>query len=131
MDADRQRTAAKLGGSARIRELLGTLVFPPRPPGSAWRVLPWVQRARIATTLTIAHCDPHTPWQGSPRQQALYGLLYGPSDWTTGAAIIALGVLARRDPAIRAEVVQAFGWLFQQIPREGFCCWEAPLVVTG
>ncbi|MBK7078687.1 MAG: hypothetical protein IPH44_41125 [Myxococcales bacterium] len=73
---------------------------------------------------------PAPPWQGSPRQQALYGLLYGPSDWTTGAAIIALGVLARRDPAIRAEVVQAFGWLFQQIPREGFCCWEAPLVVT-
>jgi tetratricopeptide (TPR) repeat protein len=125
-----ERTAAKLGGSAAIRELLGTLVFPPRPPGSAWRVLPWVQRAQIATALTIASCDPQTPWQGSPRQQALYGLLYGPSDWTTGAAIIALGVLARRDAAIRAEVVQAFGWLFQQIPREGFCPWEAPLVVT-
>jgi hypothetical protein len=72
-----------------------------------------------------------TPWQGSPRQQALYGLLYGPSDWTTGAAIIALGVLARRDPAIRAEVVQAFGWLFQQIPRRGLlpvggCRWSSP-----
>jgi hypothetical protein len=125
-----ERTAAKLGGSAAIRELLGTLVFPPRPPGSAWRVLPWVARAQIATALTIAHCDPHTPWQGSQRQQALYGLLYGPSDWTTGAAIVALGVLARRDPAIRAEVVPAFGWLFQQIPREGFCPWELPLVVT-
>ncbi|MBK9033812.1 MAG: hypothetical protein IPL61_21520 [Myxococcales bacterium] len=125
-----ERTAAKLGGAAAIGGLLGTLVFPPRPPGSAWRVLPWVQRAQIATTLIIAHCDGHTPWAGSQRQQALYALLYGPSDWTTGAAIVALGVLARRDPAIRAEVVAAFGWLFQQIPRAGFCCWELPLVVT-
>ncbi len=125
-----ERIAAKLGGAAAIRELVSTLVFPPRPPGSAWRVLPWVQRSQVATALVIAHCDPHVAWQGSPRQQALYALLYGPSDWTTGAAILALGVLARRDALIRAEVVAAFGWLFQQIPSEGFCSWELPLVAT-
>lgn len=125
-----EQVAAKLGGSAAIPQLLGTLVFPPRPPGSSWRVLAWVQRAQIATALVIAHGDPHVPWAGSPRQQALYSMLYGPTDWTTGAAIVALGVLARKDPAIRAEVTQAFGWLMSQIPREGFCCWELPLVAT-
>ncbi|MBP8810022.1 MAG: hypothetical protein KBG48_15650 [Kofleriaceae bacterium] len=123
------KAAAKLGGGG-LRPLLATMVFPPRPPNSSWRVLPWVQRAQVASALIVAHLEPHQPWAGSARQQALYALLYGPSDWTTGAAIIALGSLARRDPAIRAEVVAAFGWLFQQIPAEGFCPWELPLVVT-
>ena len=123
-----ERTARELGPGA-LQHLLGTLVFPPRPPGSNWRVLNWVQRAQVATCLVIAHLGSE-PWTGSARQQALYSLLYGPTDWTTGAACVALGVLARKDPAIRAEVNQAFGWLMQQIPKEGFCCWELPLVVT-
>jgi len=125
-----EKVAQELGGSAAIPHLLGTMVFPPRPPGSNWRVLAWVQRAQIATALVIAHGDPHTPWAGSQRQQALYSMLYGPTDWHTGAAIVALGVLARRDPAIRAEINQAFGWLQSQIPSEGYCCWELPLVAT-
>lgn len=125
-----EKVAAELGGSAAIAQLAGALVFPPRPPGSAWRVLPWVQRAQIATALIIALGDPHVPWSGSQRQQALYSLLYGPTDWTTGAAIVALGVLARRDAAIGAEVAQAFAWMQSQIPPEGFCAWELPLVAT-
>lgn len=124
------QAAAKLGGAAAIGPLLATMVFPPRPPNSSWRVLPWVQRAQVAAALIIASSDPHTPWQGSQRQQALYSLLYGPSDWTTSAGIVALGALARRDPTIRAEAIQAFGWLFQQIPKDGFCPWELALVVT-
>ncbi len=122
-----ERTAREVG-SAGLPHLLATLVFPPRPPGSSWRVLNWVQRAQVATCLVIAHLD--GPWVGSPRQQALYSLLYGPTDWTTGAACVALGALARKDPAIRAEVGQAFQWLMSQIPAEGFCCWELPLVAT-
>lgn len=122
-----ERTAQKLGVGA-VRDLLATMVYPPRPPGSNWRVLPWVQRAQIASALVIAHLD--SGWTGSTRQQALYSLLYGPTDWSTGAAMVALGVLARKDPAIRAEVSQAFGWMLQQIPKEGFCCWELPLVQT-
>lgn len=123
-----ERTAQALGPGA-LQALLGTLVFPPRPPGSNWRVLNWVQRAQVATCVVIAHLG-NEPWVGSARQQALYSLLYGPTDWTTGAACVALGVLARKDPAIRAEVAQAFGWMMQQIPKEGFCCWELPLVAT-
>ncbi len=120
-----QKLAAKLGPSG-ITDLLATMVFPPRPPGSNWKVLPWVQRAQVACAIVIAQIG--TGWAGSPRQQALYALLYGPTDWTTGAAIIALSALARQDPSVRAEVVQAFGWLYGQIPKEGFTCWEFPLV---
>lgn len=122
-----QRAAQRLGPGA-VRDLLATMVYPPRPPGSNWRVLPWVQRAQIASALLIAHLD--SGWAGSTRQQALMSLLYGPTDWSTGAAIVALGVLARQDAAIRAEVAQAFGWMLGQIPKEGFCCWELPLVQT-
>ncbi len=122
-----ERIAGQLGPGA-VRDLLATMVYPPRPPGSNWRVLPWVQRAQIACALVIAHLD--SGWHGSTRQQALYALLYGPTDWTTGAAMVALGVLARKDPAIRGEVVQAFTWMQSQVPKEGFCCWELPLVTT-
>lgn len=122
-----QRTAQKLGVGA-VRDLLATMVFPPRPPGSNWRVLPWVQRAQIASALVISQLD--QGWHGSTRQQALMSLLYGPTDWTTGAAAVALGVLARGDAQIRAEVAQAFGWLLGQVPKEGFCCFELPVVMT-
>ncbi|HVV84501.1 MAG TPA: tetratricopeptide repeat protein [Kofleriaceae bacterium] len=123
-----ERVAQKLGGAGAMRDVLATMVFPPRPPGSNWRVLPWVQRSQIACALVVAHMGPG--WAGSQRQQGLYALLYGPSDWTTGAAIVALGVLARQDAAIRAEVTQAFGWMYGQIPKEGYCPWELPLVQT-
>jgi tetratricopeptide (TPR) repeat protein len=122
-----QRTAQKLGVGA-VRDLLATMVYPPRPPGSNWRVLPWVQRAQIASAIVISQLD--QGWHGSTRQQALMSLLYGPTDWTTGAAAVALGVLARGDAQIRAEVAQAFGWLLGQVPKEGFCCFELPVVQT-
>ncbi len=123
-----ERVAQKLGGAGAVRDVLATMVFPPKPPGSSWKVLPWVQRAQVACALVIAQMGPG--WAGSPRQQALYGLLYGPTDWTTSAAIIALAHLARTDAAIRAEVIQAFTWLRAQIPPEGYCCWELPLVAS-
>jgi tetratricopeptide (TPR) repeat protein len=123
-----ERVAQQLGGSGAIRDVLATMVFPPRPPGSNWKVLPWVQRAQVACALVIAQMGGGQGWTGSPRQQALYALLYGPTDWMTGAAIVALHALAQKDPAIRGEVAQAFGWMIGQIPKEGFCCWELPLV---
>jgi hypothetical protein len=122
--------AARALAATDIPGLLSSLVFPPRPPGATWRVLPWVQRVQIAAALVIAHVDPRVPWTGSPRQQALYGLLYGPSDWTTTAAIVALGVLARQDAAIRAEVLQAFTWMQSLVPATGPCAWALPLVAT-
>ncbi|HTM23246.1 MAG TPA: tetratricopeptide repeat protein [Kofleriaceae bacterium] len=115
-------------GPGRLNDLLALMVNPPRPPNSTWRVLNWTQRFQVACALTIAHLD--AGWPGSVRQRALYSLVYGPTDWTTTAGIIALGVLARKEPAIRAEVEQVYGWLRSQIPAEGFCCWAYPLACT-
>ena len=115
-------------GPGALPELLALMVHPARPPGSAWRVLDWVQRFQIATALVIAHVD--AGWPGSARQRALYSLVYGPTDWTTTAGIIAMGALARKDPAIRGEVEQVFGWMRTQVPAEGFCCWAYPLACT-
>lgn len=119
-----QQLARELGPGA-LQSLLAALTFPPRPPGSNWRVLNWTQRAQIATTLVLAHLD--DGWQGSLRQKVLYSLLYGPTDWTTSAAIVVLGYLARSDASIRAEVLQAFAWMQSIIPAQGFTCWEYPL----
>jgi hypothetical protein len=115
-------------GPGRLQELLGLMVYPARPPGSDWRVLNWTQRWQVATALVIAHLD--SGWPGSARQRALYSMVYGPSDWTTTAGIIALGVLARKDPNIRRDVEQVYNWLRSQIPPEGFCCWAYPLACT-
>ena len=122
-----QQLARELGPAA-IPNLLASMTWPPRPTGGTWRVLDWTQRAQIAIAIVLAYID--EGWQGSQRQQVLYGLLYGPSDWTTGAAIVALGVLARQDPTIRRDVEQAFGWMRTQIPAEGFCAWAFPLSAT-
>jgi tetratricopeptide (TPR) repeat protein len=122
-----QQTARELGPDA-LPQVLATMVYPPRPPNSSWRVLPWTQRAQVACALVVAFID--GGWAGSRRQHALYSLLYGPSDWTVGAAMVAMGALARDDAQVRAEVLQAFGWMRSQVPAEGFCPWEYPLVCT-
>jgi tetratricopeptide (TPR) repeat protein len=114
-----ERTARELGPGA-VEAILATLVHPPRPDGGSWRVLNWTQRTQIAAALVLAHLD----------RRALYNLIYGPSDWTVGAGIIAFGALARTDPAVRAEAEQAFAWMQAQVPAEGFCPWEYPLVCT-
>lgn len=108
--------------------LLGCMVHPPRPPGSDWRVLVWVQRVQVAAALIIAFID--QGWENSRRKRALYSLLYGPTDWSVDAAIIALGVIARQEPNTRAEILQAFAWLQTQIPAMGFTCFEYPLCAT-
>jgi hypothetical protein len=124
--APRAAQLAREVGPGGLQHLLASLTFPPRPPGSNWRVLNWTQRAQVATVLVMAHLD--GGWNGSLRQKVLYSLLYGPTDWTTSAAIIVLGYLARQDPTIRAEVLQAFAWMRSILPKEGFTCWEYPLV---
>src|SRR5262249_1407753 len=96
-------------GPGALQSLLATLTFPPRPPGSDWRGLNWTARGQVATTLVLAHLD--QGWNGSLRQKVLYSLLYGPTDWTTSAAIIVLGWLSRSDATIRGEVLQAFAWM--------------------
>jgi hypothetical protein len=54
-------------------------------------------------------------------------MLYGPTDWTTSAAIVALSWRALAEPALRAEIEPMFGWMRSQIPAQGFTCWEIVL----
>jgi hypothetical protein len=51
-------------------------------------------------------------------------LVFGPSDWTTSAALIALGFRAKENPALRPEIEQLFGWLRGQAPARGHTDWE-------
>ncbi len=122
------RQIAETLGPGALDDLLGCMANPPPPPGSDWRVLVWVQRVQIAAALVIASID--EGWQGSLRQRALYAIAYGPVDWTVDAAVIALGSIARQNPAARDDVLQVFAFLRSQIPSEGFTCYEYPLAAT-
>jgi hypothetical protein len=65
------------------------------------------------------------------RRQVLLDLLRGPPDWTTAAAITALGELAVREPdalpEVRAELID-LGW---SVVRAPLCTFGATLAVTA
>ncbi len=124
-DPPARDTAARMG-PAWLNALLCVLVDPPPPPDDSWNPMVWVQRIQIATALVISHLD--DGWEASTRRRALFSLSMGPVDWTTDAAIIALAWRAREDNTIRADVEGLYRWLESQIPKEGFTCFEYPLV---
>ncbi len=104
---------------------LSVLLDPPLPPqNSRFDGMTWTYRCQVATAVILSYLG---PWENSPGRLALYSMLYGPTDWITAAAIIALGWRARLEPRLRAEVEPIFGWMRGQIPKEGFTVWEAPL----
>ena len=120
------RETAGSMGPAWLNALLCVMVDPPPPPDDSWNPMTWVQRIQIATALVISHLD--DGWEDSTRRRALYSLAMGPVDWTTDAAIIALAWRVRADPSIRQDVEGLYRWLESQVPKEGFTCFEYPLV---
>lgn len=124
-DKDAKALAAQMG-PAWLNQLLFTMVQPPNLPQLDHDPFFWVQKCQIAIALVVANLDPG--WEGSARKRALESLARGPVDWTIDAAVIAMGWLAKHDPAIRPGVEQFFGWLETQIPKTGFTCYEYPLV---
>ena len=62
-----------------------------------------------------------------PGRPALYALVYGPSDWSTDAALIAFAFRASAEPALRPEVEAVFGWLRGQVPDRGYTSFEPVL----
>jgi tetratricopeptide (TPR) repeat protein len=122
------RSLAEQMGPGWAQQLALTMVHPPPLPSPDFDPFDWVFRTQIAAALVIAHLD--QGWEGSIRKRALTSIALGPTDWATDAAIIALGWLGRGDEAIRRDVDQLFGWLEQQIPKDGFTCWEYPLVCS-
>jgi tetratricopeptide (TPR) repeat protein len=116
---------AEQWGAAWIHGFLAVMIDPPLPPPeSGFDGFYWTYRCQVAAALVLSHLG---PWESGPGRGALYSLVFGPSDWTTSAAIIALGFRARTNPALRPEIEQLFGWLRSQAPARGYTCWEMVL----
>ncbi|MCA9706312.1 MAG: hypothetical protein KDK70_10730 [Myxococcales bacterium] len=114
--------AAALGmGDGWAQHLLATMLHPPPAPDHV-HPLDWVPRVQVAAALVLAAAP------GGHR--VLQSLALGPADWCVEAAIVALGELARRQPAAQASVEQLFGYLRAQIPKEGFSSYAYPLACT-
>ncbi len=118
------RTLAQQMGPEWLNSLLSVLTDPPLPPDGAFDAFTWTYRCQVATALVISHLG---AWQNGPGRTALNALLYGPSDWVTDAAVIALGFRAVTEPATRPEIEAVFGWLRGQIPNQGYTSFEPVL----
>ena len=89
-------------GEAALIDLLGVMVHPPATP-DGWDEWDWITAIQIASALTIASLGNETVWEGSRRREALLSLIYGPTDWSGAAALIALAVLAGQNKRITIE----------------------------
>lgn len=83
-------------------DLLGVMVHPPTTP-AGWDEWDWITAVQIASALTIACLGDEIVWEGSRRKAALTSLVYGPTDWSGAAALIALAVLANQNKRITIE----------------------------
>jgi tetratricopeptide (TPR) repeat protein len=116
------RQVAQQWGVNWIHGFLAVMTDPPLPPpNSGFDGFYWVYRCQVAVALVLSHLG---PWDTGPGRAALYALAFGPSDWTTSAALIAFGFRARENPALRPEIEQLFGWLRAQAPARGYTDWE-------
>lgn len=116
------RAVAQQWGDAWLHGFLAVMTDPPPPPAdSGFESFYWLYRCQVAAALVLSHLG---PWESGPGRGALFSLLFGPSDWTTSAAIIALGFRAKENPALRPEIEQLFGWLRGQAPTRGYTDWE-------
>jgi hypothetical protein len=107
-----------------IHALFAVMTDPPLPPErDGYDAMMWLYRCQIATALVLSHMG---SWSDGPCRNAVFALVYGPSDWVTVAGLVALAARAKAGPA-RNEVEQVFTWLRGQIPAAGFTPWELPL----
>ncbi|MBX3274064.1 MAG: hypothetical protein KF729_27610 [Sandaracinaceae bacterium] len=123
-DAAARDVAARFGAEG-YHALLCVATNPPVPgPDDPFDPFLWTWRCQVATALALSHLG---PWQTGSARAALYSMIYGPSDWITGAAILAFGWRASEDASIWPEVEPIFGWLRTLIPERGFTAWEIVL----
>jgi len=119
------KAVAEQWGAAWLHGFLAVMTDPPPPPAeSGFEGFYWLYRCQVASALVLSHLG---PWESGPGRGALSSLVFGPSDWTSSAAIIALGFRARANPALRPEIEQLFGWLKTQAPARGYTDWEHAL----
>ncbi|HVY30283.1 MAG TPA: tetratricopeptide repeat protein [Polyangiaceae bacterium] len=116
------RAVAQQWGAQWLHGFLAVMTDPPMPPqDGSFDGFYWTYRCQVAAALVLSHLG---PWESGPGRGALYSLVFGPSDWTTAAGIIALGFRAKENPALRPEIEQLFGWLRSQAPARGYTEWE-------
>lgn len=119
------RVAEELG-TDRAGEILAVMVHPPAiPEPTKWSALSWLPRVQLAAAQVVAQLD--SGWEGSQRREALLSVLFGPSDWTTEAAIRALARIGCEEEALAPDIHDAFQKLADHRPDAGYCCWEHTL----
>ncbi|WP_354643525.1 tetratricopeptide repeat protein [Kitasatospora camelliae] len=99
--------------SLSAEDLVGCLAFPPDPDGNEhgslvaarWPDM-WVRSVQVFACLGLTHHRTDQPWAGSDRRRLLHDLLFGPEDWVTEAAAVALVVVAWTDPAARQDAAE-------------------------
>jgi tetratricopeptide (TPR) repeat protein len=121
-DAAARDVAQQLGYEG-YHALMSVLTNPP-PPDEAFDAFTWTWRCQVATAVTLSHLG---PWESGSARAALYSMVYGPTDWITGAALIAFGWRVMEDPNVRPEAEAIFQWLRTQVPEKGFTSWEIVL----
>ncbi|MGE0784464.1 MAG: hypothetical protein AB7S26_02165 [Sandaracinaceae bacterium] len=116
------RDIAQRMGTGAYYQLLSVLTNPP-PLNEAdgFDAFSWTWRSQVATAAVLSHLG---PWETGSARAALYSMVYGPSDWVTGAALIAFSWRVHEQPALRAEVEPIYAWLRTLIPEKGFTSWE-------
>ncbi|MFI6481814.1 tetratricopeptide repeat protein [Nonomuraea sp. NPDC050663] len=96
-----------------LDELLGVMVHPPALPFDDLRAWPlWLRQVQAWACLGIAHHRGDQPWASSERRQILVDLAYGPEDWVSEAALLAMIATAWVDQAARQDVAALVGWRF-------------------
>jgi tetratricopeptide (TPR) repeat protein len=110
------RQIATQVGPSGIDDLLGVMAHPPARPHQ-FTIWVWIYRVQVAVAFVLAFID--TGWEHSQRKRVLLALANGPLDWTVEAAIIALGQLAREEPAAAAEIGELFLDLLEHQPKPG------------
>lgn len=108
----------------RSLEILACMVHPPALSPNV-HALAWLPRVQLAVAQVLAQLD--TGWEGSRRRELLLSALFGPSDWSTSAAIHALAWIGENEPTHALDIHQCFQQLEQSGPDAGYCCWIGTL----
>lgn len=104
--------AVRLSGLS-LNDLVGLLAHPPVPDEVPARHRPdWIRSAQAWTCLGIAHFQADEPWHESQRRALLVDLAYGPEDWVSETALLAMVATAWVDPSTRADVAELVTWRF-------------------
>lgn len=119
---DAAGSVARQFGQAWTQQVLAAMLNPPPAPDHI-HPLDWVPRMQQASALVLAWLD--------DGYATLRTVALGPVDWVVDAAIVALGEMALRSPAMRREVEPLFAYLRGQVAKEGFTCFAYPLACTS